>query len=103
MKVLLIIPTLLFLLSGCVSETSRSKEFNILKSDKNNKVLLLKDGSTLIVNKYGKMRMFDGEGQPIRMKDGVEMELDNGDLIMMKNNLLWRVYPGKVHNHQQIK
>lgn len=43
------------------------------------------------------MRMVDNEGKPIDMKDGVEMELTNGDLIMMKGKRLWR------HDHRKMK
>lgn len=43
------------------------------------------------------MRMVDNEGKPIDMKDGVEMELTNGDLIMMKGKRLWH------HDHRKMK
>jgi hypothetical protein len=41
--------------------------------------------------------MVDVNGKPIEMKDGVEMRLTNGDLIMMKNKRLWR------HDHRKMK
>lgn len=50
----------------------------------------LKDGSALIVDTDGRMRMFNTYGEPIYMKDGVAMELKNGTLITMKENVIWR-------------
>lgn len=103
MKTNLLIATFLLVLSACVTNAYKAEELENLKNNKNNQVLLLNDGSILIIDRYGKMRMFDPEGEPIRMNDGIEMELKNGDLIMMKSNLLWRVYPGKVHDHHRMK
>ena len=51
----------------------------------------------LFISKDNTMRMVDSEGKPLDMKDGAEMELTNGDLIMMKNKRLWR------HNHRKMK
>ncbi len=40
----------------------------------------------------------------VQMSDGVEMELINGDFIIMKNTRLWRsVNPKKRHDHQKLK
>ncbi len=57
----------------------------------------LKDGSLLFVNNDGTMRMVDKTGQPITMKEGVEMELADGSVVMMQNKKVWR------HVHQDMK
>ncbi len=57
----------------------------------------LKDGSFLFMNEDETMRMVDKEGRPIKMKDSVEMELEDGTMIMMKNKKMWR------HEHQKMK
>ena len=49
----------------------------------------LKDGSMLYVRPDGTMNMVDGQGKPLSMKDGVEMELKDGNLLMMKNRRVW--------------
>ena len=59
--------------------------------------LRLKDGSYLFINSDDTMAMMDKNGRPVRMKDGVEMELEDGTLIMMKNEKLWQ------HRHQDMK
>ena len=62
-----------------------------------NEPLKLKSGAYLFVNEDNTMRMVDHDGKPVKMKDGVEMELINGDLIMMKGKRLWR------HDHRKMK
>jgi len=57
----------------------------------------LKDGSYLFINEDDTMRMVDKDGKPITMEDGVEMELEDGTLIMMKNKKIWR------HKHRDTK
>ncbi|NIQ14904.1 MAG: CopK family periplasmic copper-binding protein [Candidatus Dadabacteria bacterium] len=59
--------------------------------------LQLKDGSYLFIDNNDNMRMVDRYGEPIRMKDDVEMELKDGTLIMMKNKKVWR------HIHRDTK
>ena len=54
------------------------------------KEIALKDGSTLLVFKDGKMSMRDARGRVHGMKDGVAMETKNGQVIMMKGNEVWR-------------
>jgi hypothetical protein len=49
----------------------------------------LKDGSMLYVRPDGTMNMVDGQGKPLSMKDGVEMELKDGNMLMMKNRRVW--------------
>jgi hypothetical protein len=41
--------------------------------------------------------MVNKDGKPIEMKDGVEMELEDGTLIMMMNKKIWR------HDHRKHK
>ena len=50
----------------------------------------LKDGSILIVDANGGMRMFNLNGDPLYMKDGVAMELKDGTVISMKENVIWK-------------
>jgi len=52
--------------------------------------IALKDGSTLVVFKDGKMSMRDKNGKVVGMKDGVPMETKDGQIIMMKGNEIWR-------------
>ena len=62
--------------------------------------LVLKDGSHLFINGDNITRMVDKDGKPITMKDGVEMELEDGSLIMMKNEKIWRHH---YHKHNTAK
>ena len=50
----------------------------------------LKDGSTLVVDADGLMRMFDVYGKPLYMKGGVAMEWKDGTIIAMREDILWR-------------
>ncbi len=96
MKTLALIP--LLLLSASVFATETSVGSNI------NEPIELKSGAYLFISNDNIMRMVDNEGKPVQMTDGVEMELINGDLIMMKNKRLWHsVNPKKRHDHQKMK
>lgn len=55
----------------------------------------LKDGSTLLVFKDGKMSMRDARGRTQSMKDGMRMETKDGQVIMMKGNEVWRKTSGE--------
>lgn len=50
----------------------------------------LKDGSTLVIFKDGKMSMRDARGRTQSMKDGARMETKDGQVLMMKGNEVWR-------------
>ena len=50
----------------------------------------LSDGSVLIVDANGRMRMFNVYGDPLYMKDGVAMVLKDGTIVAMKENVIWR-------------
>lgn len=50
----------------------------------------LKDGNTLVVNADGRMRMFAPDGDRVYMKDGVAMELQDGTVVLMKENVVWK-------------
>jgi hypothetical protein len=52
----------------------------------------LKDGATLYLHPDGTSRMVDVHGKKIEMRDGVEMQLADGRMIMMKNNKVWVSY-----------
>jgi hypothetical protein len=51
---------------------------------------VLKDGNTLSVDADGRMRMFAPDGDRVYMKDGVAMELQDGTVITMKENIVWK-------------
>ena len=71
-------------LNGCASIGQTSS------ADQNPKRFELKDGSILIVDADGRMRMFNRGGDPVYMKDGVAMELEDGTIITMKENVIWK-------------
>jgi hypothetical protein len=71
-------------LSGCGSLGQ------LLSADQNQKRYELKDGSILIVDGDGRMRMFNVYGDPNYMKDGVAMETKDGSVIVMKENVVWK-------------
>jgi len=63
----------------------------------------MKDGSTLYVNPDGTNRMVDVHGKPMKMADGVEMELMDGRMIMMKNKKVWVTYGPPSREHKGMK
>ncbi len=71
-------------LSGCASVGQT------LSGDQIQKRYELNDGSTLIVDADGRMRMFNLYGDPLYMKDGVAMKLKDGTVIAMKENVIWK-------------
>lgn len=71
-------------LSGCASLGQT------LSADQSPKRHELKDGSILIVDANGRMRMFDLYGAPLYMKDGVAMELKDGTVVPMKESIVWQ-------------
>ena len=50
----------------------------------------LSDGSVLIVDADGRMRMFNVYGDPLYMKDGIAMKLKDGTIVAMKENVIWK-------------
>ena len=50
----------------------------------------LSDGSVLIVDADGRMRMFNVYGDPLYMKDGIAMKLEDGTIVAMKENVIWK-------------
>ena len=71
-------------LTGCASVGQT------LSGDQSAKRYELKDGSILLVDANGRMRMFTLYGDPLYMKDGVAMELKDGTTIAMKENAIWK-------------
>jgi len=71
-------------LSGCASVVQT------LSGDQHQQRYELKDGSILIVDADGRMRMFNPYGDRLLMKDGVAMELKDGSIIAMKENVIWK-------------
>ena len=82
----------LFLLTALTAGGAQSQE-----QQPANEPLRLKDGTYLFISDDDTMRMTNKDGKPIEMKDSVEMELEDGTLIMMKNKKLWR------HDHRDMK
>ena len=71
-------------LTGCASVGQP------LAGEKESKRYELSDGSVLIVDANGRMRMFNVYGDPLYMKDGVAMVLKDGTIVAMKENVIWR-------------
>jgi hypothetical protein len=59
-------------------------------ADADVKEIPLKDGSTLLIFKDGKMSMRDARGRVMSMKDGMQMETKDGKVFVMKGNEIWR-------------
>ena len=59
-------------------------------TDKGDRHIPLKDGTTVILFKDGKMAMRDARGRPLGMKENHPMETKDGKVIMMRGNELWR-------------
>ncbi len=57
----------------------------------------LKDGSMLYIQAGGNMKMVDKAGKPMHMEEDVPMELEDGSIIMMRHNHVWKRLgpPGK--------
>ena len=57
----------------------------------------LEDGSYLFVDDEGTTRMVDRHGKPIKMRDNVEMNTQDGGVVVMRNKRVWRLVgpPGK--------
>ena len=71
-------------LTGCASVGQP------LAGEKESKRYELSDGSVLIVDANGRMRMFNVYGDPLYMKDGDAMVLKDGTIVAMKENVIWR-------------
>jgi len=54
------------------------------------KVIELKDGGKIVLQKDGKTFHADSAGKRVRMKDGVAMEGKDGQKYLMKNDALWK-------------
>jgi len=68
-----------------------------MKERMSSEPLKLKDGSYLFINEDGTMRMVDRQGKPVMMHDGVEMELEDGSVVVMEHGTLQR------HDHRATK
>jgi len=57
----------------------------------------LEDGSYIFIDEEGTTRMVDRHGKSIRMRDNVEMKTEDGGVVVMRNNRVWRLVgpPGK--------
>lgn len=96
MKKLIYIP-LLFLSASAIAADSAVD----LRLDE---PLQLKDGTYLFVADNNNMRMVNSIGEPFRMNNGVEMELQDGTIVIMKNkNVKRHRHYGKYHIHRHTK
>ena len=71
-------------LTGCASVGQP------LAGQQDSKRYELSDGSVLIVDANGRMRMFNVYGAPLYMKDGIAMKLKDGTIVAMKENVIWK-------------
>ena len=71
-------------LTGCASVGQP------LAGQQDSKRYELSDGSVLIVDADGRMRMFNVYGDPLYMKDGIAMKLKDGTIVAMKENVIWK-------------
>lgn len=78
MRNLLAASLLAFAVSGMAYAADEAKEIE------------LKDGSTVIIHKDGKMSMRDKRGRATSMKAGTPMETKDGKVLMMRGNEMWR-------------
>ena len=69
-------------LTGCASVGQP------LAGQQDSKRYELSDGSVLIVDANGRMRMFNVYGDPLYMKDGIAMKLKDGTIVAMKENVI---------------
>ena len=76
--------TVMVALTGCAS-VGRP-----LAEKRDSKRYEVNDGPVLIVDANGQMRMFNGYGAPLYVKDRVAMELKDGTIVTMKENAIWK-------------
>ena len=55
------------------------------------RVIELKDGTSIVVFKDGKMSMRDKFGRAVTMPEGMVMETRDGTKVTMKGNEVWRL------------
>jgi hypothetical protein len=84
MEISVLIAAFALALTGCASVGQP------LAGEQDSKRYELNDGSVLMVDANGRMRMFSLYGNPLYMKDGVAMKLSDGTTIVMKENAIWR-------------
>ena len=63
----------------------------------------LKNGGTLFLHPDGTSRMVDAHGKKIEMGDGKEMDLKDGQTILMQNKKVWVRYGPPSKQHEQLK
>ncbi len=79
--------------SGAYAQEHKHKKMPSMAEPKELHVdgpMKLKDGSLLFVNEDGTMRMVDKTGKPMSMKEGVEMEMEDGSVMLMHNKKAFR-------------
>lgn len=61
-----------------------------VRADADVKEVPLKDGTTLLIYKDGKMAHRDNKGRVVQMKEGTQMVTKDGTVIKMIGNEIWR-------------
>ncbi len=87
MKKLIYIPLLFLSASAIAADSAVGQSID--------EPLQLKDGTYLFVADNNDMRMVNSVGEPFRMNNGVEMELQDGTIVIMKNKNVrrhWRTH-----------
>lgn len=96
MKKLIYIPLLFLSASAIAADSAVGLSIDV--------PLQLNDGTYLFVADNNDMRMVNSVGEPFRMNNGVEMELQDGTIVIMKNKNVGRHrHYGKYHIHRNTK
>jgi Copper resistance protein K len=67
------------------------------------KEIPLKDGTTLLIYKDGKMSHRDDKGRVVQMKNGSRMVTKDGTVLMMVGNEIWRKTDREQLNEQMYR
>ncbi len=74
-----------------------------VRADADVKEIPLKDGTTLLIYKDGKMSHRDDKGRVVQMKDGSRMVTKDGTVLMMVGNEIWRKTDREQLNEQMYR
>lgn len=74
-----------------------------VRADGDVKEIPLKDGTTLLIYKDGKMSHRDSKGRVVPMKEGAQMVTKDGTVLMMVGNEIWRKTDREQLNEQMYR
>ena len=74
-----------------------------VRADADVKEIPLKDGTTLLIYKDGKMSHRDDKGRVVQMKNGSRMVTKDGTVLMMVGNEIWRKTDREQLNEQMYR